>query len=222
VISTRYHHYIVFDLAPEFYGSSDSERRTMSKEFAAWAKSTRDPLISAYVTAGFKAGTSFILWCRSDQPEAIQPLLQSLRRTRFGQMATITHTLFGVARKSQYSRGRDLVEQPIDEQERLPYLIIYPFTKTSEWHQLDFNTRAGIMKEHIMEGIQHKSIRQSLLYSYGLDDNEFVVSYECSKLEDFQDLVMALRRTKGRIYTQNDLPIYTCVYTPMAELVAAL
>jgi chlorite dismutase len=103
--------------------------------------------------------------------------------------------------------------------ERLPYLIIYPFTKTTDWYQLDFETRRKMMGAHIKVGVGHPAIRQCLLYSYGVDDHEFIVSYETPTLEEFQDLIIELRSTEVRKYTANDLPIYTCIYKSPEELV---
>lgn len=73
-----------------------------------------------------------------------------------------------------------------------------------------------------MIGIKHVSIRQCLLYAYGVDNHEFIVSYETPTLPEFQDLVMELRGTEGRKYTANDLPIYTCIYKSPEDLVAWL
>jgi chlorite dismutase len=75
------------------------------------------------------------------------------------------------------------------------------------------------MKDHIMVGIKHTSIRQCLLYSYGVDNYEFIVSYETPTLPAFQELVMELRGTEGRRYTKSDLPIHTCIYKSPDELV---
>jgi chlorite dismutase len=98
------------------------------------------------------------------------------------------------------------------------YLVVYPFTKTSTWHLLPMEERRAMMGEHIAVGRKHtERISQLLLYSYGIDDQEFIVSYECDDLLDFQTLVMELRATRGRAYTQSDTPIFTCVSVSIQE-----
>ena len=62
-----------------------------------------------------------------------------------------------------------------------------------------------------------ENIRQILVHSFGMDDQEFIVSYETEDLLDFQSLVMALRATDGRVYTLRDTPIFTCVHRPLRE-----
>ena len=37
------------------------------------------------------------------------------------------------------------------------------------------------------------------------------MSYETDSLQEFQTLVMELRGTEARRYTQNDIPMFTCV-----------
>lgn len=213
-----YHQYWFFDLDRTYRQLPDSDRTALIASVLTWAKSQKDVELVAYATLGFKPGTDFALWARAHKPEHIQNALRDLLHTPMGRYLTLTHSLFGLTRQSTYSNRPQKSDQVIDATNRLPYLIIYPFTKTADWHLLDFDTRKAMMKEHIMIGISHPTIRQCLLYAYGVDDHEFVVSYETESLDAFQELVMALRPTQGRRYTLNDLPVFTCVYKPLEEL----
>ena len=94
---------------------------------------------------------------------------------------------------------------------------MYPFTKTAEWYLLSQATRQGMMNEHIKVGHEYAHIRQILVHSFGMDDQEFIVSYETEDLLDFQSLVIALRATDGRKHTLKDTPIFTCVHRPLRE-----
>ena len=75
-----------------------------------------------------------------------------------------------------------------------------------------------MMDEHIAIGNKFPSVRLHTTYSFGLDDQEFVVAFETDKPQDFLDLVMALRESKGSKYTVRDTPIFTCVAKPFAEI----
>src|SRR5437773_2215059 len=59
-------------------------------------------------------------------------------------------------------------------------------------------------------------------YSFGLDDQEWVVAFESDKPEDFLDLVMALRETEGSRYTLRDTPIFTCIHKSLKETLDTL
>lgn len=202
-----FHIYLVFSLDSSFYHSSKT-KQTVARKALEKVLKRKDCAIETYLTRGFKAGTTFLLWVAADSPEAIQALVSDIERGKAGEYLTLTHSFFGLSRQSHYSgrRGRP-AQDMLNFTERLPYLIVYPFTKTTEWYQLPFEERKRIMGGHIKVGVGFDDIRQCLLYATGLDDHEFIVAYETQSLERFQDLVIAMRATESRIYTKNDVPI---------------
>ena len=121
--------------------------------------------------------------------------------------------VWGMTRPSEYSRAAKSAQE-IDPfaRRRAPYLIAYPFTKTAEWYLLGRETRQGMMNEHIRIGKQFREITQLLLYSFGLQDQEFVVVYETDDLTLFSRLVYDLRDTEARRYTKSDTPLHTGVW----------
>jgi chlorite dismutase len=128
--------------------------------------------------------------------------------------------LWGFTRPSQYSKARSKQEiDPFAETHR-SYLIIYPFSKTTEWYLMSREARQGMMNEHIRIGKQYEDISQLLLYSFGLQNQEFVVVYETDDLTRFSDLVNELRDTEARRYTLRDTPLHTAVYHLAEETLA--
>jgi chlorite dismutase len=103
---------------------------------------------------------------------------------------------------------------------RKPYLVVYPFSKTTDWYLMSREARQGMMNEHIRIGKQYEEISQLLLYSFGLQNQEFVVVYEMDDLTRFSDLVNELRDTEGRRYTLRDTPVRSAVYHPAEETLA--
>jgi chlorite dismutase len=206
-----YHSYIFFD-------SKDGAAQADPSDFVQATERSTNVKVAAYKTVGLKAGSRFMLWMSADEPEHIQNLTAALMHTTLGAKLTISHVLFGMVRPSQYVGRATSQEQAIQEDDRGRYLIIYPFTKTKEWYLLSKDQRREMMGGHIRVGHAFKSVRQLLVYSFGLDDNEFVVSYETESLGDFQSLVMELRSTEARLYTQNDTPVFVCVHGELGEV----
>ena len=68
-----------------------------------------------------------------------------------------------------------------------------------------------MMDDHIRVGRKYPSVKLNTTYSFGLDDQEFVVSFETDEPADFLDLVMELREAKTSLYTLRDTPIFTCI-----------
>ncbi|HET7011048.1 MAG TPA: chlorite dismutase family protein, partial [Anaerolineales bacterium] len=113
-----------------------------------------------------------------------------------------------------YSKARSAQEIDPFGDARKRYLVVYPFSKTGPWYLKSAEARQGMMNEHIRLGKQFTEIHQLLLYSFGLQDHEFVVVYETDDLPEFSDLVRQLRSTEVRLYTALDAPLHTAVYLP--------
>lgn len=165
--------------------------------------------LHTFATLGLKANTSILLWIQSDTIEQVQDATALLVHTDLGKYFHISHTLTGIARRGQYGQTGD----PNDTVHKGgKYLIIYPFSKTADWYLLPFKKRQKLMRGHMEIGQKYPQVSQILLYSYGIDDQEFIVSYETDDLPLFQKLVMDLRSDAVRKYTLRDTPIFTCIY----------
>src|SRR6266571_4751866 len=91
------------------------------------------------------------------------------------------------------------------------YLFVYPLTKKREWYSLPFDERRRIMKDHVQAGQKYPSVTIHTSYSFGIDDYEFILSFETDHPEDFLNLVMDLRTTEASKYTALETPIFTCL-----------
>jgi chlorite dismutase len=131
-------------------------------------------------------------------------------------------TLWGMTKPSPYVRRESATAIDAVAGERLPYLVVYPFVKTHAWFALDAEERRRLMGEHITVGRRYGDVDQLLLYSFGLQDQDFVVVYETRDLARFSELVHELRATEARAYTARDTPIHTAVHLPQgaADLLA--
>jgi chlorite dismutase len=98
------------------------------------------------------------------------------------------------------------------------YLFVYPFVKSREWYLLPKEDRMEAMKAHIVFGQKFPSVKLNTTYSFGLDDQDFVVAFESNKPEDFLDLVQGLRETQASKYTVRDTPIFTCTRRPIETI----
>jgi chlorite dismutase len=129
-------------------------------------------------------------------------------------------SLWGMTRPSPYVGGK--APRGIDALggKRQRYLTFYPFVKTSRWYLMSREVRQGMMNEHIKVGREYPEVDQLLLYSFGLQDQEFVVVYEMEDMARYSQLVADLRACEGRQYTERDTPITTAIYHPAEETLA--
>ena len=211
-----FHSYVFFDASTSINDVPRSDLVEAKKEFAQYILRSKDVRTQSYATLALKAGTRFALNLNANTPEAIQILVRDLMHTELGKHLKISYTLLGMTRPSQYNPKHPPKEA--DWNLAHHYLVVYPFTKTTEWHLMPYDERRSIMKDHVDVGRRHSDkISQRLLYSYGIDDHEFIVSYQMDDLEAFMQLVMEMRETESRRHTKNDLPIFTCIHMPLSE-----
>jgi chlorite dismutase len=210
-----YHNYIFFRIDKTIHTLSKQTVDTYKTEFIKKITTEKQVITYSYTTLGLKGHTVFALWLQANDPIHIQNFLNTLLHTSLGKYLIITQTLFGMTRPTQYSPGS--VNHTDTVRKGGQYLIVYPFTKTQAWYMLDLQKRKELMKGHIAIGRKYPQITQILLYSYGVDDQEFIVSYETDSLPEFQQLVMELRSDEVRNYTLKDTPLFLCVFRSFTE-----
>ena len=181
-------------------------------------------LIRSYSLAGTRPDADFLLWQVADRLEDIRELATQLFSTAMGPYLTNPHSFLAMTRRSIYvsseesSRASRLLVQPTDAK----YLFVYPFVKTRAWYELSKAERQRMMDQHIAVGRKYPSVKLNTTYSYGLDDQEFVVAFETDEPGDFLDLVMELREAETSMYTLRDTPIFTCIAMGLREALDSL
>ena len=163
-----------------------------------------------------------LLWRMAPSIEALERSAAGLLRSGLGRWLAVANSFIGRIGPSQYVRKATDQEQSLFEGERSRYLIVYPFTKSTDWYLLSKEARQGVMNEHMRVGHAYAQVRQALAYSFGLDSQDFVVAYETDDLVAFGDLVRALRSTESRRSTVNDNPILLGVHRPLDEILDLL
>lgn len=181
--------------------------------------------VLTYSLAGLKADVDCLIWCVGASIEQLQGFAQAIRQTHIAGYLSMPHSYLSMTKRSTYV---DKLDPEHQDQRRFitpahsKYLFVYPFVKTRDWYLMPMAQRQELMDEHIRVGSQYPSVRLHTTYSFGLDDQEFVVAFETDRAEDFLDLVMALRETKASRYTLRDTPIFTCVAKRMAHIMEDL
>jgi chlorite dismutase len=142
-----------------------------------------------------------------------------LAQSGLAKWMTIPHSYLSMTKPSPYSEADARSEIATSDRR---HLIVYPLDKKREWYRLSLEERRRVMAEHIAIGRRYPEITINTSYSFGLDDQEFVVSFECDDPGEFLDLVQELRTSESSAYTLRDTPIFTCVSMSVARALDAL
>ncbi|HLH62083.1 MAG TPA: chlorite dismutase family protein [Ktedonobacteraceae bacterium] len=182
-------------------------------------------LMRSYALYGLRSDCDFMLWQATYDVSDLQGISSKIRRGIMGPYLRETHAFLSMTKRSVYvgknARGAHdprLVITPEDKK----YLFVYPFVKTRPWYALPLEERKRMMNEHIRMGLKYPSVSLNTTYSFGLDDQEFVVAFETDNISDFLDLVQELRETEASRYTLRDTPMFTCVAQPLDEILEAI
>lgn len=205
-------HFAVASFTADYHRLPSAERHARLRAWLDELSRATDAL-HLYQVGGFEPRGDLLLWsaCATAAADRVEQFFNDWTRAQAGMRGLVEwrDLLWGFTRPSPYTKTRSTQELDPFARSRLPWLIVYPFVKTAEWYQLDRDKRQEMMAGHIRVGTQYKDITQLLLYSFGLQDQEFVVVYETGDLRRFLALVQELRSTEARLYTQRDWPLHT-------------
>ena len=226
-IQRQFVNFAFFQLDPAFRRLSADEKRAAREEFMAiFASPAKGLMCLSYSTAGLKAGCDFMLWRISLSPDDFQTQTQAINHTRLGGYLSMPHSFVSMTKRSMYIDKLDPFHTVESRTHIIPgkrkYLFIYPFVKTRDWYLLPPEKRQEIMDGHIRVGNEFPSVKLNTTYSFGLDDQDFVVAFETEEPKDFLDLVMKLRETESSKFTERDTPIFTCVQMGMDKVLEQL
>ncbi len=206
----------------EAYWALGAEAR--SEFHRNWLAGLRAAAQTAHLYQPTESGVDLIVWnaLTADDQNDTARFFECYAKANnpYRQFLEPVRSLWGFTRPSQYTKTRSTQEIDPFAETRKRYLVIYPFVKTTDWYLMSRDARQGMMNEHIRLGKQYEGITQLLLYSFGVQDQEFVVVYEMDDLPRFSDLVNELRSTDGRRYTLRDTPLHAAIYHPAEETLA--
>ncbi|TAJ18793.1 MAG: chlorite dismutase [Dehalococcoidia bacterium] len=183
-------------------------------------------LTRAYTVAGTRGDVDVLLWQVHDDLRVVMDWHSALRASSVGAWLETPHSYLSMTMRSLYTNPR---HEGAASRERLrtdggtdEFLFVYPMAKTRAWYALAASERQRMMDEHIAVGHKYHDIKINTTYSYGLDDQEFVVAFEGNDPGSFLALVRELRDSEASAYTLFDTPMFTCRRIPLGALPGAL
>lgn len=172
---------------------------------------------AAFSTAGLKSDVDFILWAKATNLEDLHAFALAQRAAELSRWMDLSHNYLAMLKGSPYE-DEAKVFKPADHYK---FLFLYPFVKTRQWYLLPLAERMRIMKGHIEGAAAYPMVRINTSYSFGIDDQDFVVAFETDEADSFVNLVQQLRETESSLYTARDTPMYVGIQTPLAEILAS-
>ena len=211
--------YTFLQVEREWLRLDDAERSEHKREFiAACEDFGQDHLLRAFSLIGTRGDADLMVLTQAENLDRIHEFHVVLQQSGLMKWCKIPYSFLAMTKPSEYSDESRLEVRPAHGK----YLFVYPFVKTRAWYNLSPDERWRIMQEHIRIGKEYPSVDLNTSYSFGLDDQEFVVAFETDNPADFLDLVQKLRTTESSMYTLRDTPTFTCVAASVERALGAL
>jgi len=221
----QYLNYAFYKLDPTFRRLPRLEQDELKLEFRKavdkWLEAPPEAgrILRTYSTVGTRADADFMFWRMGFSVDDFNAAQGLINRTRLGGYLSQPFNMVSMQKRSQYVNRIDGSGHGL---ELLPgegkYLFVYPFIKTRAWYDLSPHARQGMMDEHIYASGPFKGVRLNTSYSYGIDDQEFIVAFDSDFPQEFVDLVGRLRYTEASLYTLRDVPMFTCLKRTVDEI----
>ncbi|GAC1367692.1 MAG: chlorite dismutase family protein [Actinomycetota bacterium] len=217
--------YAFYQVDPAWRLLAPEDRALHKKELAAVLAGDAAVEVHPYSTVGLRADADLALWEIAQSPRPIQDLQARINGTELGRHLKATYSYLALTRPSKYLGGHKHEGQE-DQMPAGPiggsYLFVYPMVKLRSWYRLEFEERRRIMGQHFKIGHKYPGVKIHTGYSFGIDDQEFVVAFEGESVSEFLELVEDLRGSESSAYTERDIPIFTCVRMPVQAILDQL
>jgi len=211
---------------PEWRMLDDGQKVNCKQGFVETVDDFRGQLlIHTYSTVGLRTNADFMIWRIGSALDPIQEMTGRLNQTSMARYVEPTRSFLSMTKRSMYIE-KDCPEQAEDRVHVVPgqsdYLFVCPLQRTREWYARPQEQRQEMMDENLRIGSKYRSVKLHTTYSFGLDDQEFVVAFETNNPSEFLDLIQELRETKASSFTLRDTPMFTCRRRTIAECLDAL
>ena len=172
-----------FKVDPAFRRQPDEEKWQARSEFLKLFQTPWENMMClTYSTVGLKPDCDFLLWRISLSADAFQAQTATINKSRLGAYLTTPYSFLSMTKRSMYIDKLDPFHTAESRTHIIPgqrkYLFVYPFVKTRDWYLMPLEKRQEIMDVHIKVANEFPSVKLNTTYSFGLDDQDFVVAFE--------------------------------------------
>jgi chlorite dismutase len=211
--------YTFLSVDPAWRRLPAEQRERDKKEFLAACEDFADGhLLQSFSLIGTRGDAELMLLSEAENLERIHEFHVVLVQSGLMKWTSTPYSFLGMRKSSEYSED----ERTQPRAFRGKYVFVYPFVKSREWYGLPAEERWRIMQGHIQVGREYPGVDNHTAYSFGLDDQEFVVAFDTDDVGTFLDLVQRLRTTEASAYTVRDTPSFTCIRMSIERALGAL
>src|SRR3982751_2295344 len=173
-----------------------------------------------YDVSGLRADADLMIWWHASTAEALQEAYGRLRRTALGRRLDPGWSQMALHRPAEFNKSH--IPAFLAEEEPRRYVSVYPFVRSYEWYLLPDEERRFMLAEHGKMARDYPDVRANTVAAFALGDYEWMLAFEAAELHRIVALMRDRRAAPARRHVREEVPFYTGVRKPVAELVADL
>ena len=171
----------------------------------------------SYDVAGLRADADLMIWWHAASSDQLQDAYELFRRTAVGRHLVPVWSQMALHRPAEFNKSH--LPAFLAGEAARPYLCVYPFVRSYEWYLLPDEERRELLAEHGRMARGFPDVRANTVASFALGDYEWMLAFEADELHRIVDLMRELRASTARRHVREEVPFYTGVRKPIAELV---
>ncbi|MCX5783426.1 MAG: chlorite dismutase family protein [Elusimicrobia bacterium] len=225
VTSNRYSSFMFLRLDGKFRHLMSNERIAAKQEFENLVGACQEKVfLRTYSLVGIKAGYDMLMWIISHDIDALQKTWGALSNAGIGKYLSAEKSFLGVYPLPETPDAKELAMAGVFKNPfgKFKYMLLHPLSRTHSWHEMTEEERRKFTDEREAVLKKHPDVIEHFFYSYGLDDQEYIVVRESDNMEELAATCKQLREQRIKMFTKKDSPALFCVGRDLREILDTL
>lgn len=216
-----YSSFVFLKLNEKFRHLVSNEKIAAKQEFENMIAGCQERLfLRTYFLTGLKEKCDLLFWRMSDNLEYLQEICAKTFSVGIGKYFETTKSYLGEFALPENANRKDmeLGFVPKNAFGVYKYMLIHPLIKSQTWYEMSPYERENLKKERETVMNRYGNINENFFTSYGIDDQDMLVSREAKSLEDLIKVTKELKKQRIKNYTVEDRPVFLCIGKDLREI----
>ena len=218
--------FVFLKLDPQFRRLISNEKIAAKQEFENMVGSCQEKVfLRTYMTTGLRADSDILFWRISDNLQYLQDICARTFWVGVGRYLHPVQSYLGV----YHPEGQALPQKdlefgcvPKDIFGKHKFMLLHPVVKSHLWYEISEEERKKLLAARAAVVAKYREIQENIFQSYGLDEQEMIVTREARNLDDLVAATKELREQRIKGYTAVDKPVFLCLGRDLREILDAI
>lgn len=218
--------FVFLKLDPQFRRLISNEKIAAKQEFENMVGSCQEKVfLRTYMTTGLRPDSDILFWRVSDNLQYLQDICAKTFSVGVGRYLHPVQSYLGVYHPEEQALPKKDLEfgfLPKDIFGRHKFMLLHPVVKSHLWYEISEEERQKLMASRAAVVGKYREIQENIFQSYGLDEQEMIVTREARNLDDLVAATKELREQRIKSYTAVDKPVFLCIGRDLREILDAI